>query len=126
MSENTSSSESSQFSAKRFYVIVVIGLLIFSIFAVFSYAAKSKYESGDLTPEDVAKQKNIYAVAKIMSFVGFLIALIPSVKILQNTIQKMREETTGSSSVSVENQKKDENKKEDEDKKDKETDGKNE
>lgn len=101
MSENSSSSQSSQFSTKRLYVFVAIGILIFVLGTVFSYAAGQHLDAGDLPPEELVKQDRIYAVSKIGTFIGFLIALVPSVKILQGTIQKMRDETTEGSPVSV-------------------------
>jgi hypothetical protein len=67
----------------KFYVFVAIGLLIFSFFAVLSYGAREKLNSEDLTPEETSNQRLIYAVSKIGSMIGFVIALIPSVRILQ-------------------------------------------
>lgn len=78
----------SHFSKKQFYVFVVIGLLILVGCAVFSYAADKKLESGTLTPEEAASQRNIYALTKIGSMIGFIIALVPSVKILQYEVLK--------------------------------------
>ena len=78
-------------NTKKFYVYLVIGLLIFSIFAVFSYAADEKIDSGDLTLEELNKQRVIYLVSKIGSMIGFIIALIPSVRILQHGILKLNE-----------------------------------
>jgi hypothetical protein len=67
----------------KFYVYVAIGLLIFSFFAVLSYGAREKLDSGDLTPEEISDQRLIYAASKIGATIGFIVALIPSVRILQ-------------------------------------------
>lgn len=98
MSENSSSS---QLQTKRLYVFVAIGVLIFAIGTLFAYPADKHLDAGDLPPEELARQERIYAVSKIGSFIGFLIALVPSVQILQGTIQKMRDESIKSSAVSV-------------------------
>jgi hypothetical protein len=78
---------------RKFYVYVVIGILIFSIFAVFSYAASVKIKDeklnpGTLSPEEKSKQSQIYAFSKIGSMIGFIIALVPSVRILQYSLVK--------------------------------------
>ena len=89
----------SHFSKKQFYVFVVIGLLILVGCAVFSYAADKKLESGTLTPEEAASQRNIYALTKIGSMIGFIIALIPSVKILQYEVLKKTPATPDTDNV---------------------------
>lgn len=89
MSEITSS----EFSPKKFYVFVAIGLIIFGICTVFSYASKDKINSGDLSGDDLSTQKYIYSISKIGSMIGFIIALVPSVLILQKTVQKERDKT---------------------------------
>ncbi|MDY0266609.1 MAG: hypothetical protein RBQ94_03015 [Methanimicrococcus sp.] len=99
MSEKSSSS----FSARKYYAIVAVGLIIFSLCAVFSYASHSKIESGELSPEDLASQKKIYAVTKIGSMVGFIIALVPSVLILQKTLQEEKEKLKTSSDLKESN-----------------------
>jgi len=66
----------------------VIGILILAAGAVCSYTAKEKLKSGGMTPEEEAVQRNIYAVSKIISMAGFIIAIIPSVKILQKEMVK--------------------------------------
>jgi hypothetical protein len=78
---------------RKFYVYVAIGILIFSIFAVFSYAAREKLDDekanpGILSPEEKSKQSQIYAFSKIGSMIGFIIALVPSVRILQYSLVK--------------------------------------
>jgi len=78
----------SQFTTKQFYVVVAIGLIIFATFAIFAYAAKDKLKSDSLTMEEQSKQILIQSFSQIGSFIGFLIALIPSVKILQREVQK--------------------------------------
>ncbi|MBZ3935025.1 hypothetical protein [Methanimicrococcus blatticola] len=102
MSEN---SPVSVFSNKKFYVLVAIGLIIFAAGTVFAYSAKSNLKDKDLPADDFQKQERIYAVAKIASMVGFIIALIPSVQILQNTILNERAKTTEGSDVSVKEEK---------------------
>lgn len=93
MSENSSSS----FSSRKYYVIVAIGLIIFGLCAVFSYASHSKIESGTLSPEDLTAQRQIYVISKIGSMVGFIIALVPSVLILQNTVQNEKKKLEAAS-----------------------------
>ncbi|MCL2549474.1 MAG: hypothetical protein FWE78_00790 [Methanimicrococcus sp.] len=73
---------------KQLYILAVAGILILAAGAACSYMAKEKLKSGALTPEDEAAARNIYAVSKIVSMAGFIIALIPSVKILQNEVSK--------------------------------------
>lgn len=102
MSENSSVS---YFSAKKFYVLVAVGLIIFAAGTLFAYSAKSHLKAEDLPAEELVKQERIYAAAKILSMVGFVIALIPSVQILQNTIQNERAKTTEGSNVSVKKEK---------------------
>ncbi len=98
MSENSSVS---YFSARKFYALVAIGLIVFAAGTLFAYCAKSNLKAEDLPAEEFQKQERIYAAAKIISMVGFIVALIPSVQILQNTIQKERAKTTEGSNVSV-------------------------
>ncbi|WNY28222.1 hypothetical protein MmiEs2_04060 [Methanimicrococcus stummii] len=83
MSENSFSN----FSAKKFYAIVAIGLIIFAAGTLFAYPAKQNLKADDLPIEELHKQERIYAISKIASMIGFIIALIPSVKILQHAIQ---------------------------------------
>ena len=79
----------SQFTTKQFYVLVVIGILIASACFVFSYSAKAKSKSGTLTVEEEHKQAQIRVFASIGFVIGFIIALIPSILILQKELLKM-------------------------------------
>ncbi|WNY23293.1 hypothetical protein MmiHf6_05980 [Methanimicrococcus hongohii] len=92
MSENSSVSD---FSASRSYVIVAVGILILIAGTIFAYSADRHLEAGDLPADELAKQERIYAVSKIGSMVGFIIAIIPSVNILQNSLlnEKSKAET---------------------------------
>lgn len=120
MSEN---SPAPHFSAKKFYIFVAIGLIIFAAGTLFAYSAKHHLDDKSLPAEDQQREERIYAAAKIASMIGFIIALIPSVQILQHTIQKEREnaqingqankqqtnsqansQTNGKSSVDTENE----------------------
>lgn len=102
MSENSSVSS---FSAKKYYALIAVGLIIFILGTVFAYAADKHLDAGDLPADELKKQDRIYAAAKIGSFIGFIIALIPSVRILQNTIEIERAKTTEGSNVSVKKEK---------------------
>ncbi|MCL2863106.1 MAG: hypothetical protein FWE54_03320 [Methanimicrococcus sp.] len=73
---------------KQLYVFAAIGILILAAGAVCSYTSKDKLKSGALTADEEKMQSNIYAVSKIVSTIGFIIAIIPSVKILQNEVKK--------------------------------------
>jgi len=94
----------SRLTKKQLYIFAMIGILVLAAGAVLSYTAKEKLKSDGLTPEEEAKESYIYAVSKIISMVGFIIALIPSVKILQNTIPK---KNPPKESAADDNQKKD-------------------
>ena len=72
----------------QLYALIVIGLIIFSACAVFSYTFAKKLDAPDLTDEERSKQEVNYFFSKIGSTIGFLIALIPSVKILQKGLYK--------------------------------------
>ena len=89
----------SRFTKKQLYIVVVIGLLIFAAGAVYSYLSKDKLKSGGLTPEEEAAESNIYALSKILSMAGFIIALIPSVQILKNEIQKPNPEKSAAADL---------------------------
>ena len=78
----------SRFTKKQLYIFAVIGILILAAGAVVSYKAKEKLNLDGLPPEEETKARNIYAISKIVSMIGFIIALIPSVKILQNEVAK--------------------------------------
>ncbi|MDV0444530.1 hypothetical protein MmiAt1_00560 [Methanimicrococcus sp. At1] len=88
MSENSSDTD---FSSKKFYAIVALGLIIFAAGTIFAYPAGVHLDDPDISAEEYAKQEKIYAVSKVGSMVGFIIALIPSVKILQNSLLKEKE-----------------------------------
>ena len=69
--------------------MVVVGLIIFAACFVFSYAAKDKLKSDDLTADERSKQILIQSFSMIGLMIGFIIALVPSVFIFQKGIQKM-------------------------------------
>ena len=79
----------SQFTTKQFYVLVVIGILIASACFVFSYSANAKSKSGTLTVEEEHKQAQIRVFASIGFVIGFIIALVPSIRILQKELLKI-------------------------------------
>jgi len=87
MSENQSFL--SQFTTKQFYVLVVIGILIASACFVFSYSANAKSKSGSLTVEEEHKQAQIRVFASIGFVIGFIIALLPSILLLQKELLKI-------------------------------------
>jgi len=78
----------SQFTTKQLYVIVAIGIIISASCFVFSYAAKDKLKSDDLTAEERSKQILIQSFSTIGFMVGVIVALVPSVFIFQQGIQK--------------------------------------
>ncbi|MDR2944930.1 MAG: hypothetical protein LBU81_07645 [Methanosarcinales archaeon] len=104
MSEKLSAS---RFSAKKFYAFIALGLIIFAAGTLFAYSADSK--SDDLkinggSAEEILKQDHYYAAAKILSFIGFLIALIPSVQILQHALLNENKKTAEKSNTCAENE----------------------
>lgn len=103
---------SSGFSSKKFYVIVAIGLLIFAGGALFAYGAKTKLSSDTLLPEERSQQTLIFVVSQMTSLIGFIVALIPSVKILQNTVQKEKAASSQNTALSSFESQKEEEKKE--------------
>jgi len=78
----------SQFTTKKLYVMVAIGIIIFASCFVFSYAAKDKLKSDNLTAEERSTQNLILFVSTIGFMIGFIVALVPSVFIFQKGIQK--------------------------------------
>lgn len=78
----------SRLTTKQLYTFAAIGILILAAGAVCSFSSKDKLKSGGLTSEEETAQSSIYAVSKIVSMIGFFIALIPSVKILMNEVSK--------------------------------------
>jgi TRAP-type C4-dicarboxylate transport system permease small subunit len=92
MSENLSVSN---FSFKKSYMLVAVGLILLAAGTLFAYSANQHLEAGVLPPEELARQGGIYAAAKIISMIGFIIALIPSVRILQNALLNEKAKSSG-------------------------------
>jgi len=92
MSENP---PESNFSAKKSYQFVVIGLAMLIIGIIFAYSSNQHLNAGTLPDEELSRQVLIFAASKVVSMIGFIIALIPSVRILQDmaTSKKSKAET---------------------------------
>ncbi|MDV0446877.1 hypothetical protein MsAg5_07400 [Methanosarcinaceae archaeon Ag5] len=82
----------SKFSTKQFYTFVALGLIILVLFSFFAYTSKTKLKDDTLTPDEISTQSTIYVISKIGQVVGFLVALIPSIGILQKEITKFKDE----------------------------------
>ncbi|WNY24589.1 hypothetical protein [Methanolapillus millepedarum] len=82
----------SRFSTKQFYTFVAIGLILLVLFSFFAYTSKAKLKDETLSPEEETTQSTIYIISKIGQVVGFLVALVPSIGILQKEIEKYKSE----------------------------------
>jgi TRAP-type C4-dicarboxylate transport system permease small subunit len=80
----------SRFTKKQLYAFIMIGIAISLIFLALSYSVKVKIESGQLTPEESTRQTIIYFLTCIGTTIGFIIALIPSVKIFQRDFESLK------------------------------------
>ena len=74
----------SRLTTKQLYVLVAIGVLISSIFVVLYF----KPGQGDLTEEEEFARARIRVFYSAGFTIGFIISLIPSVRIFQNALPK--------------------------------------
>ncbi|MCL2141867.1 MAG: hypothetical protein FWH46_03200 [Methanimicrococcus sp.] len=80
----------SKYTKKQLYAFVLVGILISLTFLMLSYSVKLKIDSGQLTPEESDRQKLIFAFTIIGTTIGFVIAIVPCVKVFQRDIEILK------------------------------------
>ena len=89
----------SKFTKKQLYIFVVIGIVIVLLFAAIAISAKLKINSDQLTPEDLDRQTLIFAASTISKTIGFIIALVPCIKIFQRDLEVLKSKDKNKNSI---------------------------